>query len=139
MSASDRHLRAVAAGLMLLLAAPGLRAETILTPEEFDALSVGKTLSYAQDGQIYGREMHFPGRQVRIAIPGRECGKGTWFARGTEICFVYEGLPNEHCWTFRRDGDRLLAHGSAANGDSPPSEVTLSDAPLSCPGPDVGV
>jgi hypothetical protein len=121
------------------LAATPARAETPMTAAEFDAFSLGQTLDYRVDGQLYGSEMHLPGRRVRDADVDGPCREGYWFSSGTDICFVYEAIPGEHCWQFWRDGDGLIARTSDSGPDDPVSEVTIADSPLACAGPDVGV
>ena len=111
----------------------------MLSIQEFDAFSVGKTLDYAIDGQLYGSEMHLPGRKTRDADTGEACHDGTWFPRGDAICFVYDGDPTQHCWTFWRQGDGLLALPTDSAPDAAHSVVTIAKSPLICPGPEVGV
>lgn len=110
-----------------------------MTPEEFDAWSVGKTLDYSVDGQVYGSEAYFPGRQVRDADTGGPCLDGSWQADGDAVCFVYPARDGRHCWRFWREGEAVFASPLAADPTDPPQRVTVADAPLSCPGPEVGV
>ncbi len=116
-------------------AAPAL-ADAPMTADQFDAYSLGRTLDYAVDGAVYGSELHLPGRRVRDADTGGPCRDGYWYPRGDAICFVYDGLPDEHCWRYWRRDDGLLAQ---YDGGDTPSDVTVAEAPLSCAGPDVGV
>lgn len=120
-------------------AAHSASAQTPMSPEEFETWSTGKTLDYAVDGQVYGSEAYFAGRRVRDADIGGPCVDGSWEADGDAVCFVYPARDGTHCWLFWRDGDAVLAKPlNAAPGD-PPQLVTEASAPLSCPGPDVGV
>jgi hypothetical protein len=123
--------------LALLLAAPA-QSQTLMSAEEFESWSTGKTLDYAIDGVYWGSEQHFPGRRTRDSDADGTCLDGRWFAQGDAICFVYEGIEGEHCWHFRRDGSVVRAE-LAADPDAPPAEVTLSADPVSCLGPEVGV
>ena len=127
--------------LMLALSAwsPAARAETLMTADEFDRWSTGKTLDYAVDGVIYGSEQHFPGRRTLDANTGEPCNEGSWFPEGDAICFVYAAHEGTHCWHFWRDGDRVTARTVSSDPSAPAQVVTLSDTPLSCPGPEVGV
>jgi len=109
-----------------------------MTAEEFDAFSLGKTLDYSIDGQLYGSEMHLSGRRTRDADVGGPCLDGTWFAEGDQICFVYDGDPTHHCWRFWRQGDGVVALPSGI-ADTTPSDVTIAETPLICAGPEVGV
>lgn len=135
MSVSDRMAIALAAAV--LCTAPAL-AETPMTAEEFDAFSLGKTLDYSIDGQLYGSEMHLPGHRTRDADVGKACHDGTWFAEGDQICFMYGADPKHYCWRFWRQGDGLLAQPSGSP-DATPSDVTIATTSLTCPGPEVGV
>ena len=123
---------------LLLAAAPAL-AQTPLTAEEFEAFSIGKTLDYATHGQLYGSEMHLPGRKTRDADTGEACHDGIWFPRGEAICFVYDGDPVQHCWTFWREDGEVMARPANSAPDAAPSVVTIAKTPLVCPGPEVGV
>ena len=125
--------------LALCLLAGTAQAESLMTVEEFEAWSTGKTLDYAVDGQVYGSESYFPGRKTLDADTGGPCRAGSWFPKDDRICFVYEGASTEHCWRFWRDGDRVLADFLGQDPDAPISEVTEAATPLACPGPDVGV
>lgn len=133
-------MRAALACLILAahLAQP-LAARTLMTAEEFDRFSLGKTLDYATGGQVWGSEAYFEGRRVRDADLGGPCLDGSWFPQGDAICFVYPAREGLHCWHFWREGDRVLAQYLSAAPDEAPQEVTEAASPLACPDPDVGV
>ena len=130
--------RAALAALSFLCATSAL-AETPMTAEEFDAFATGKTLDYYESGQVFGREVYLPDRQVRWAFSGDECKMGRWFQQDQMICFLYDGDPEAKCWTIWRDGDGLAAAYATDTPDIPPRTVLQTDEPLACPGPDVGV
>lgn len=123
--------------LILALSGTTVEAQTRMTAEEFESWSTGRTLDYRIDGQLWGSEQHFPDRRTLDADAGGACVTGQWYPQGDDICFRYETGPGPHCWSFWRDGDRVLAR-IAGNPDSPVAEVTISDQPLACPGPDLG-
>lgn len=123
----------------LCLAAEAASAETPMSPDEFDAWSVGKTLDYAVDGQVYGSEAYFPDHRVRDADTGGPCLDGSWHADGDAVCFVYPARDGTHCWLYWRDGDAVFAKPVTAAPEVPAQMVTEATSPLSCPGPDVGV
>ncbi|MFN7268964.1 MAG: hypothetical protein ACK5UA_08230 [Cereibacter sp.] len=123
--------------LFLALALPASAAEPVGVAE-FEAFATGKTLSYAVGGTVYGAEQYLPGRRVIWAFRGQECRKGFWYEEAGQICFVYEDEPGAQCWTFSRDGDRLLARFSGDPEGAEPAQVQES-TPLTCAGPDLGV
>ncbi len=121
---------------LCLIAAPAW-AQTPMTGAEFDAYTLGKTLGYGMDGQVWGIEEYLPGRRVRWAFVGDACKTGQWFeAADSQICFVYEDEPDQHCWLFFLTGNRLTAESV---GSGLPLAELSHDHGLSCPGPDVGV
>lgn len=122
---------------LLLLAAPALAGETQMTPEDFEAWSTGKTLTYSVSGSLWGSEAHLSGRETLNETDDGTCEPGRWFADGDDICFAYQTAPGPYCWRFLRDGDQVLAV-YADDDTSPRFVVTASDAPLSC-SPGVGV
>jgi hypothetical protein len=128
-------MRALA--LLMLFAGPA-PAQSLMTAEEFEAWSTGRTLDYAIDGQYWGSEMHLPGRQTLDADAEGPCLRGIWFPKEDAICFVYDGIEGEHCWLFRRDALGVTAEIADTPG-APLARVTLAPEPLACPGPEVGV
>lgn len=110
-----------------------------MTAEEFDAHTQGRTLSYATDGIVYGREEYRPNRRVRWAFENGECVEGTWYRNGTQICFVYEHDPEAQCWQFYLDGSRMRAEFMGDGGSDPLYEIGDSDEALTCLGPQIGV
>jgi hypothetical protein len=133
------HFRALGVAGATVLWAISASAETLMTADEFETWSTGKTLDYSIDGTLYGSEMHLPGRKTLDADTGGPCHAGHWFPEGDAICFVYDGDPREHCWRFWRDGVGVLAELVDGPPDLSLSQVTEAPAPLSCPGPEVGV
>jgi hypothetical protein len=123
----------------LLLAAPGEAADAPITPEAFEALSVGRTLTYSLGGKVYGTEQYLPGRRVLWAFEGEECRTGAWYEDEGQICFVYDAGSLPQCWTYFRDAGGLRAQFA---GDLPGDEAaTVAEipGPMDCPGPQVGV
>ncbi|MCF3581157.1 hypothetical protein L2E76_11575 [Planktothrix agardhii 1811] len=122
----------------LLLATPAI-AQTPMTAEEFEAFATGKTLDYFSDGQVFGREVYLPGRQVRWAFTAEECKLGHWYPEGEQICFLYDGDPEPKCWRIWPNGDGLAASYATDTPDIPPRYVRETTEPLACAGPNVGV
>lgn len=94
--------------LVLALTSPAL-AETPLDADAFEALVLGKTLTFAVGDDPYGVEYYAPNRRVVWSFRGGDCVNGEWFEKATEtgpnICFVYENSPEIQCWqVFDVDG-----------------------------------
>jgi hypothetical protein len=138
-----RH--ATALFLAATLALPALAqqatpvADAPMSGAEFDAYATGKTLSYAQDGVVWGSEQYLPGRKVIWAFAEDDCQYGHWYEDQGNICFLYDNDPNAQCWKFFREATGLRAIFMGADGGTSLSEVAQSTTPLTCPGPDVGV
>ena len=109
-----------------------------LTPAEFSNYAVGRTLSYAADGTIWGQEQYLTNRQVMWAFTGEECRFGQWYPQGNAVCFVYEGDDAPKCWNFYMGSGGLIAELIGSDGLTPLSEVGQSSQPLECQGPQVG-
>lgn len=131
--------------LCLALAAPALAddllqvADSPLSATEFEAYATGKTLSYAQDGVVWGSEQYLKDRRVIWAFTEDECQYGHWFEDQGNICFLYDNDLQPQCWRFFREDSGLRAIFMGADGGTSLSEVGQSNTPLNCPGPDVGV
>lgn len=139
MHPAARLTLALAATMLIAPAPSSADPSAPLSGEAFEAEVTGHTLTYSEYGVIYGIEQYLPGRRVRWRFADDECQIGRWFARDDQICFVYEGSPQEHCWQFWRDENGLNAR---LMDDAPAielSQVAESDQPLTCAGPDVGV
>jgi hypothetical protein len=115
-------------------------AQDPMSLAEFEAYVTGKTLTYSQFGQPFGTEEYLPDRKVRWAFTEDICQYGRYFEEDPGlICFVYEYDPTPHCWTFWQDGAGLKALSVSDAPGSELSEVSQTDEPLACAGPDVGV
>ena len=129
-----------AAALFLILAPFAARsADAPLTAQEFEAYATGKTLSYAQNGVVWGSEQYLPDRRVVWAFTEDDCQYGHWYEEAGNICFVYDTDPDPQCWRFFREKTGLRAVFMEDGGGTLLSEVGQSDTPLACPGPDLGV
>lgn len=121
-----------------LLAAPAL-AQNLMSAQEFDNYTQGKTFTYASTSGPYGREQYLPNRRVRWSFLDGECHAGEWYEAAGLICFVYDIEPEPQCWSFERGDTGLIARFENDALLNELYEVEQSRAPLSCPGPDVGV
>lgn len=131
---------------LILAAAPALADPTgaapPLTAEEFDALTLGRTMTWAEFGTVYGVEQYLPDRRVRWAAVGDDCTLGHWYAEGAAICFQYENDPEPDCWIITPSasgpGSGLVAHYTTNPPDTEPVVVEETDTPPACLGPKVG-
>ena len=110
-----------------------------MSPEDFEALVTGQTLSYSSGGIEYGAETYFENRRVRWSFLDGECTEGHWYVAADLICFVYDDIPNHQCWKFYLRGGQLLARFE----NDPEADAIYSThkrkESLLCLGPDVGV
>lgn len=125
---------------LCLAAAPQTgAAQSPLSAEAFEALTLGKTYTFAESGTPYGAEEYLPGRRVRWSFLDGKCKEGHWWEEAGMICFAYEDNPSPQCWTFFSDGGGLSARFENTPGQTELYEVGRSDAPLMCLGPEIGV
>lgn len=122
----------------IALASPAL-AETPLTAAEFDTLTLGRTMTWAEFGTVYGVEQYLPGRRVRWTVLGDDCKAGHWYMDGPAICFQYEDDPLPDCWEITRSESGMLARYITNTPDAEPVVVEETTEPLACFGPEVGV
>jgi hypothetical protein len=134
-------MQRLALSLSLMLGAPAL-AETPMTGAEFQAHVGQNTISYLYSTGIRGVADYGPGRTLLWAFEGDTCIKGTWFEDGDQLCFAFEDGSLSACWHFYLEDNRLHGRSTVlASGDLEPIdivEVSHTDQPLTCPGPDVG-
>ncbi|MFK7870980.1 MAG: hypothetical protein AB8B58_17295 [Roseobacter sp.] len=125
--------------LVLTLLAGPLAAQNLLTADEFDAYTRGKTLYYGQNGQTYGAEIYHENRRVQWSFLDGECKEGTWYEDQGLICFVYDDNPNPQCWSFVQSPGGLIARF-----ENNPTTTELYEAQdigeeMVCLGPKIGV
>jgi hypothetical protein len=132
-------VRIVPATLSIVLCATLARAapDDLLSPEAFEVLTAGRTITYSVDGAYYGTEQYLPGRRV-IWTFGDICQKGSWAPQGDAICFTYDDSPEPSCWIFRQVPGGLAAWRDQMRIGAPLVSTFQSRAPMSC-GPRVGV
>lgn len=126
------------AALILLLAAAPACAESPLTAQEFDALTIGRIMTWAEFGTVYGVEQYLPNRQVRWTVLGDDCKAGHWYQDGPAICFQYEDDPAPDCWEITRSGTDLVARYTTNPPETEPVVVRETTEALACFGPKVG-
>lgn len=124
--------------LLLCLAASPALADPPLSAEAFDALTLGRTMTWSEFGAVYGVEYYLPGRQVRWTALGDDCKTGHWYPQGDAICFQYEDDPAPDCWEISRSGPHLLARYTSNPPEADPVIVSETTEPMACFGPEVG-
>lgn len=108
-----------------------------ISPQAFEDFATGKTLAYAQDGLIWGRETYLPGRRVLWRAVGQDCRAGHWDPVGQSACFTYDDGTAPQCWAFARTPTGLAALFLNDAGQRP-AQVVEEPGPLACPGPKIG-
>lgn len=127
------------AALALILLATPVLAEPTLSAEEFDALTLGRTMTWAEFGSVYGVEQYLPGRKVRWTVLGDDCRTGNWYPDGGAICFLYEGDIDPYCWEITGSGAGFRARLATDPPESEPVVVEDTTEQMACLGPEVGV
>lgn len=122
----------------LSLAATPLAAEAPLDAAAFDALTLGRTFTFAESGRPYGAEEYLPGRRVRWSFLDGQCKEGRWWEERGLICFAYEDNPDPQCWSFVDTGNGLSARFEGDPSGTYLYEVARNPGPLQCLGPEVG-
>jgi hypothetical protein len=131
-------------GLALLfalsLAGAGAVAQETVPPAAFETLAEGRTLHFTLDGLPFGSERFFAGRRSLWRYVDGTCAHGHWFGEGDAICFLYDGETTPICWTFTTEGGeyqaRLVENGAETGFVL--DLAAIDEAPLDCPGPEVG-
>lgn len=131
---------ALALALAVLVGATAATGQTAppLTGAEFEAYATGKTLTYAQNGSVWGTERYLPDRRVLWSFAGQSCQSGIWYEDKGNICFSYADDPAPQCWRFYRDAAGLMAEFTGDGPPSPLSKVRPAATPLHCTGPETG-
>ncbi len=126
--------------LALALAVQPAIAETPMSGAEFDAYTMGKTLTYFESGYAYGTERYKADRKVIWAFDGDDCQDGEWYEPEPGlICFIYEeGINGPQCWNFYRGETGLRARFAGDPEGRELYETRPNAKPLLCLGPEVG-
>ena len=123
---------------VLLLAATPAVAEPPLTAAQFEALTLGRTMTWAEYGQVSGVEQYLPDRRVRWTVLGDDCKAGHWYQAGDQICFQYEDDPAPDCWKITLGGSGMIARYAGTPPYAEPVVVEETTEPMACFGPEVG-
>ncbi len=123
----------------LILAATPSLAQTPLNADEFDAATVGDTITYDYGGGLFGTEEYLPDRRVRWAFDGQLCIYGVWYQKDNQICFRYENDPSPPCWLYFLEDGKIRGRYMGDGGGWEIIETSRDGGPLPCAGPDLGV
>lgn len=123
----------------LALVPLGAAAADPLDADAFEARTLGRTITYSRQGQVYGIEEYLPGRRVRWAFKGDICQEGIWFQRESYICFAYDGRADLQCWTFTESAAGLMAQFMGDAPGNPLVSLSESPEPLACSSVHLGV
>jgi hypothetical protein len=126
------------AHLLLLLTATPAFADPPLSAEAFDALTLGRTMTWAEFGTVYGVEQYLEGRRVRWTVLGDDCKAGHWYPSDDQICFQYEDDPAPDCWTITLNSPGMIARYAGTPPEAEPVAVEETTEPMACFGPEVG-
>lgn len=124
--------------LALLICAAPAQAQPLMSAEDFDSYTRGKTFFYGSLGAPYGAEEYLDNRRVRWSFLDGRCQDGEWYQDGSLICFVYDTNPDPQCWSFQQSSSGLIARFENDPAQTELYEVEKSVEPLMCLGPDVG-
>lgn len=125
--------------LFLMLTSGAAAAQPLMSAEEFDAYTRGKTLFYGNGAAPYGAEIYLPNRRVRWSFLDGDCKEGEWYEADGLICFVYEDRPDPQCWSFQRGSAGLIARFENDPAITPLYEANETTEEMLCLGPKVGV
>ena len=131
--------------IVALFCAGAVQAQTVIMPDEFGAAAEGQTYWYSENGFHYGAEQYFEDQTVIWQDRDGNCLRGSWYAAGPQMCFVYDNDPEPDCWTMSKTDDgRVMIESTRMPDDPalPPLVLELirrTPLPISCTGPLLGV
>lgn len=117
----------------------GVAAQSLMTAQEFEDYTQGKTLYYGNGAEPYGAEIYLPNRRVRWSFLDGQCIEGEWYEADGLICFTYEDRTAPQCWSFEQGQNGLIARFENNPAVTPLYEATESTEELLCLGPEIGV
>ncbi|MDU8926038.1 hypothetical protein RXV86_01435 [Alisedimentitalea sp. MJ-SS2] len=133
--------------LALYLTLTGLPAQSqeAMTGESFDNRTKGKVTVFERfDGLRMGLEEYHDDRTVRIRVEGESCREGRWFEAEGQICYTYDGWAERggiqfHCWFISDGPGGMIARPVGEWNPQMYYRITITNAPLKCLAPNLGV
>lgn len=98
-------------------------------------MAMGKTLIYAEDGEIDGFERYpATGDWVEYQHMDGTCHVGRWWFENGLYCFNWDGIEGTQCYRHLKSGERILvvADDPHPNPGEISEVVNTSDIPLLC-------
>jgi hypothetical protein len=138
LSGKVRAMKNIIALLICIAAVPAL-GQNLLSAEDFDFYTRGKTLFYGRDGTAYGAEVYHENRRVTWSFLDGLCKEGEWYEADGLICFVYEDDADPQCWSFARGDGGLIARFENSPTTTELYEAQDAQEEMICFGPKVGV
>jgi hypothetical protein len=133
-----KRVSAVVFLMVFTITSAPLSAEP-LTPDQFDSLVTGRTLTFSRQGVLFGIEQYLPDRRSLWARDDGICQYGKWHSVGRDICFVYNGESGPHCWVFEEVDGKLTAFQAGEVSEDRLVVTDVTEAPLACTPPGLGV
>lgn len=131
-------MKYIALCLSALCALPAA-AQDLMSAEEFDAYTRGKTLFYGNGNSPYGAEIYHENRRVQWSFLDGKCKEGEWYEADGLICFTYEDNPDPQCWSFVEGSGGLIARFENEPNTTELYEARDQGQEMLCLGPEVGV
>lgn len=125
-------MKTVFAVLSLIVAATSAQAgDAMIEPDDWRAMTSGKTLYYFKDGELYGKEYYAPDGGVTFRFPSGLCVEGRWAHADGKYCFAFQGDDQLHCfWHVMRE-DKVVVIGEA-DGEEQTVDRFEDGEPMGC-------
>ena len=125
--------------IFFCLFAAGVQAQSLITPEEFEDISEGKTLYFNNIDGFHGAEQYFADREVKWKFAEGQCQTGYWYAEGDAICFQYDNEQFPICWHFWQEQTGIYAQLLPDTGGPPLKLEFVDTREILCDEPYLGV
>lgn len=101
--------------------------------QEWREMTIGKTVVYQIDGEIYGYERYVAPGQVTMRLADGTCIDGTWRMRQADFCFDWQDGP-KNCFRHKRLGEDIYVIGLNNGVETEDIQLVsrIADISLSC-------
>ncbi len=120
-----------------LLSAQNLAERLSTAPDisfqEWQNMTIGKTVVYQIDGEVYGYERYVAPGEVTIRLVDGTCIDGTWRMRQSDFCFDWQDGP-KNCFRHKRLDGAIYVIGlnNGVETDDIQLVSRIADISLSC-------